>query len=184
MGFRFDPYRRSMSFYPQLLSGRSGGLALSHSSRVMMSSILPVVFFTHCRCGPELRPFLMFLPGPVLSEYLANTGVPSRSVSQCWNSPLAVGPSSSGSGSRPPSRAKNPPSSSWLASWLTTFRSASYGLVLNGEVSFAVVGPFRCAIGAAWWGFGVVGLGGRTSSGGGGWWLGGVWCGCILRCRT
>src|SRR5699024_8843440 len=61
--------------------------ALSHSSRVMMSSILPVVFFTHCRCGPELRPFLMFLPGPVLSEYLANTGVPSRSVSQCWNSP-------------------------------------------------------------------------------------------------
>src|SRR5690625_5778324 len=78
MGFRFDPYRRSMSFYPQLLSGRSGGLALSHSSRVMMSSILPVVFFTHCRCGPELRPLLMFLPGPVLSEYLANTGVRSE----------------------------------------------------------------------------------------------------------
>src|SRR5690625_4758067 len=150
----------------------------------MMSSILPVVFFTHCRYGPELRPFLTFLPGPVLSEYLANTGVPSRSVSQCWNSPFAVGPSSSLPGSMPPSRAKNPPSSSWLASWLTTFRSASYGLVLNGEVSFVIVASSRCATRAAWWGFGVVGLGGRTSIGGGCGWLGGVWPCFLLRCRT
>src|SRR5690625_413981 len=117
----------------------------------MMSLILPVVFFTHCRCGPELRPFLMFLPGPVLSEYLANTGVPSRSVSQCWKSPFAVGPSSSLSGSMPPSRAKNPPSSSWFASCSMTFRSASKGLsrllVFNGEVSFAVVGDSPAFVG-------------------------------------
>src|SRR5699024_8452288 len=101
----------------------------------MMSSILPVVFFTHCRCGPELRPFLMFLPGPVLSEYLANTGVPSRSVSQCWNSPSGF--------------------------W---WRHESRLLVFNGEVSFPVVGDgpafvgvqgfedgeLFAAVGAAW----------------------------------
>src|SRR5699024_1282727 len=43
---------------------------------------------------------------------------------------------------------------------------------------------FGYATRAAWWGFGVVGLRSRASSGGGGWWLGGVWCGCILRCGT
>src|SRR5699024_11816841 len=34
-----------------------------------------------------------------------------------------------------------------------------------------IVVSFRSATRAAWWGFGVVGLRSRASSGGGGWWL-------------
>src|SRR5699024_4450129 len=61
-------------------------------------------------------------------------------------------------------------------------RSVSRSLLTSWMLLIVVC--LRCVVGGAWWGFGVVGLGGRTSSGGGGWWLGGVWCGCILRCRT
>src|SRR5699024_10116352 len=101
----------------------------------MMSSILPVVFFTHCRCGPEMRPFFIFLPGPVLSEYLSNTGVPSRLVCQCLYSAIGF--------------------------W---WRNESRIMLFNCEVSFSVVGDgpafvgVQCfevgelfaAVGAAW----------------------------------